>query len=79
MIYKKLLKELSLVNAGSRLTSVLGKLEGFECAGMAGKEQHLRFINRLHRGMIKWIFLDAYASLLLALSLSNSLTQVYLA
>ena len=47
MIYKKLLEELSLVNAGSRLTSVLGKLEGFECAGMAGKE-HLRFINRLH-------------------------------
>ena len=44
MIYKKLLKELSLVNAGSGLTSVLGKLEGVECAGMAGKEQLLRFI-----------------------------------
>ena len=38
MIYKKLLKELSLVNAGSRLTPVFSELEGVECAGLAGEE-----------------------------------------
>ena len=44
MIYKKLLKELSLVNASSRLTPVFSELEGVECAGLAGEEQLLRFI-----------------------------------
>ena len=42
MIYKKLLKELSLVTAGSRLTLVFNELD--ECAGLSGEKQLLRFI-----------------------------------